>query len=449
LIPSASRYATTGLWHRLAAFLLVVAALGLPVNDLIRYALLIFATVVIFSGSVSTNPKAWFAPVAVVVMAVLGKVLLPAPHIDEGHNVFIVDGPGGALEAGLPPEAFAFMKKLFDAQYPPERHCARETSGCWRGLGFPDRAYAFSADGIFQEHEFSRRVTGIDFTDPTWLRLGFVNERKYNWNSIYSDVDRVSRLRGAEVFRHAWQAVFHPWRLLMPWYVVYRFPADFVGSKLCWTGDVLWEGANQDFMARRHFQFDCRTIEPTDVGRRIFGVAIAKDAPLAMALVPTFAIRLRQWVEPLLSAFGVFLALGMLVRCERRRVVLPCTLIVLSLLVVLLNDASFIGGVRAFDGGDDGLFYDGTSRLILQHLLHGDVALALQGEEKVFYYGGPGLRYLRAFEHIVFGETYLGYLSLMLILPFAVLAAFRRFLPARAALPIPRQRPFFLPDSSC
>jgi len=51
----------------------------------------------------------------------------------------------------------------------------------------------------------------------------------------------------------------------------------------------------------------------------------------------------------------------------------------------------------------------------------------------VFYFT-PGLRYLRAFEHLVFGETFLGYLSLILLLPFLVLAVFRRFLPADWAL---------------
>src|SRR5262245_20913137 len=49
---------------------------------------------------------------------------------------------------------------------------------------------------------------------------------------------------------------------------------------------------------------------------------------------------------------------------------------------------------------------------------------------KVFYYGGPGLRYFRAIEHILFGESYLGYLSLILL----VYALFRRFLPENWSL---------------
>jgi hypothetical protein len=72
--------------------------------------------------------------------------------------------------------------------------------------------------------------------------------------------------------------------------------------------------------------------------------------------------------------------------------------------------------------------------MILQKLLAGDIFGFLEGGEKVFYYGGPGLRYFRALEHIVFGESYLGYLSMVLLLPFLVFGLFRRFLPERWAL---------------
>src|SRR5262249_30728231 len=66
-------------------------------------------------------------------------------------------------------------------------------------------------------------------------------------------------------------------------------------------------------------------------------------------------------------------------------------------------------------------------------LVAGDLAGALQGGEAVFYFT-PGMRYLRAAEHVFFGESYLGYLSLILLLPFLVFALFRRFLPLTWAI---------------
>jgi hypothetical protein len=434
LIPSSQASATSGAWRKFAALLLVVAALGLPINDLFRYALLLIASVAIFAGTVTPRPMAWLAAFAVVMVAVFGKALFPAPRIDEGHNVFIVDGRSGALEQGLPAEVFTFMQAVFDAQFPQERRCDPKAAGCWRAQGFPERAYAFSADGILDRPAYSRRVTNIDFEDVTWQRLGFVNENKYNWNSAQSDLDRASRLRGADVFLHPWQALFHQWRLTMPWFVMYRFPADFVGSRLCWTGDALWEGPVEKFTAQRHAEMDCRTIEAPDVGRRIFGVAIAKDAPLAMQLQSSATIRLRQLIEPMLAVIGTLAALVFLIRLRSRALVLPFAMVGASLLVVLLNDASFIGGWRPYDAGDDGLFYEDVGRKIAQHLRTGDFAAALRGEESVFYYGGPGLRYLRALERFVFGDSNFGYLSLMLALPALVYGVFRRFLPPDWAL---------------
>jgi len=405
-------------WLKFGALVLVVAALGLPVNDLFRYALLVVATVMIVTGTASSQPVAWLGAIAAAALCVLGQIWLGAPRIEEGHNVFLVDGSGGALEGGLPSEVFRLMAAEFDARYPQQRRCDRATDGCWRNQGLPDRAYAFSADGMLDRSALSRRATGVAFADPVWARLGFINEHRYNWNSDVSDVERASRDRRSF-------ALVHRWNLEMPWFVMYRFPVDFVGSALCWRGQVLWEGVGEHFEAITNPDVQCRTLAPDDVGRRIFGVAITQ--PLAMSLRPTVSIVLRQRVEPVLALIAVIAVLGLLVRGRLRRTVLPFVLVAVTLAVAFLNDASFIGGVRPFDSGDDGLVYDGFARAMLQKLFAGDVAGALAGEEPVFYFT-PGMRYLRAVEHLIFGETYLGYLSLILLLPFLVFALFRRFL---------------------
>jgi hypothetical protein len=411
-------------WLKFAALVLVIAALGLPVNDLFRYALLVIATVMVVAGAVSARLAPWLGAIAAVALCVLGQILFPAPRIEEGHNVFLLDRAGGVLEAGLPREAFRLMAAEFDTKYPPARRCAPTQDGCWRGQGFPTQAFAFSADGIFQHPAYSRRVTGIDFSDPVRLRLGFTNELAYNWNSQASDLARAQRDRRSLAF-------LHQWTLRMPWFVMYRFPTDFVGSELCWRGQVLWEGAGETFAPVTHADMQCRTLTAGDVGRRIFGVAIAHD--LAMRLDPTWHVRLRQLVAPALTFMASAVVLALLVRVSPRRLVLPFALLAATILVALLNDASFLGGVRPFDSGDDGLVYDGYARVILTRLVAGDLAGALQGGEAVFYFT-PGMRYLRAAEHIFFGESYLGYLSLILLLPFLVFALFRRFLPLTWAI---------------
>jgi hypothetical protein len=57
----------------------------------------------------------------------------------------------------------------------------------------------------------------------------------------------------------------------------------------------------------------------------------------------------------------------------------------------------------------------------------------MRGVEPVYHFT-PGLRYVRALELFVFGETSLLYLSAILLLPVLVFVLFRRFLPPRWAL---------------
>ena len=84
-------------WLKLAALILVVAALGLPINDLFRYALLVIATVLVVAGVVSARVAPWLGALAAVALCVLGQILFAAPRIAEGHNVFLVDAAGGEL----------------------------------------------------------------------------------------------------------------------------------------------------------------------------------------------------------------------------------------------------------------------------------------------------------------------------------------------------------------
>ena len=402
-------------WRRLAALALAVAAVGLPINHLFGYGLLVLAAVVIFTGEVTPSAKRWLQAGALVALAVAGQIVFGAPRIEEGHNLFRPGGPEKALERGLPPDVYRFMAAEYAAQYPKDQ----------TGGGFSDRAFAFSADGIFGHPLYSRRVSQIDFADPVWLRLGFINEAQYNW---YGEGDLQRRSRD----RRFWMGV-HRWQLLLPWFVMYQMPKDFTGGELCWRGTLLWEGEGQHFTPLQQPNGACRTIKPEDAGRRIFGVAI-KPGALAMTLNPPLKVRMLQLTESVFMLAGVLAALGLLVRWQPRKMILPFVLIAASLLVIVVDDASLIGGWRPFDGGDDGLVYEGWGRRIAQHLLHGDIMLALRGEEAVFFYGGPGLRYFCALERFIFGDSHFGYLSLLLLFPIVCFAVFRRFLPMRWAL---------------
>ncbi len=412
-------------WRKAAALAFAVAAIGLPVNHIAAYLLLVVVAVIIFTGEVSIRVSAWIAAGAIVAAALGGQWLLSPPRIAEGHNVFLPGPPEGVLQRSLPAPVYRHLADEFDRQYPPAVRCRPGTEGCWQGSA-PERAFAFSADGVFHPSDLSRAVSGIDFSDPVWLRLGFSNELRYNWYTLPPDVHRADR------DRRFWMG-FHRWHLAMPWFEMIRLPAAFAGGELCWRGEVMWEGADGQFAMLP--AEGCRAVEATDAGRRIFGIAIKPDT-LAMHLTPPWRVRLLHYAGIATGVVTVLALIVVLVRVEVRRAIVPLLLLGLALLVIAIDDASFIGGMRPFDGGDDGLFYDGVGRNILQNFLAGNIYDALEGGEKVFYYGGPGLRYFRALEHVVFGESYLGYLSLVLLLPLLTLALARRFLPSRWTLAV-------------
>jgi hypothetical protein len=416
---------TRSAWARLAVLLLVVAAIGVPVNHLFGYALLLIATVLIFSGEVMLGARRWLAALAAVAFAALLPLAVAPAPIAQGVNIFLPGKPGNVFERGLPPDVYRFMTTEFDALYPPAVRCAPTKWGCWIADGLPSRLYAFAADGVFQHPAYSRNVRTIDFSDPVWLRLGFINDVRYNWATDAPDVHRGDRNK-------PFWAGLHRWRVTMPWFVMNRFPADYVGGKLCWRGTLLWPGADGHYRTIRHATEACRSIGAADVGGKIFGVAI-RPGSLAMKLQPPAFIQARLAAGASAALLAVIAVLLLLIRVHPRDTLRPFVLIGLSLLVIAVMDASFIGGWRPMDGGDDGLFYTGVGRHILEHLLGGNIAAALIGGEKVFYYGGPGLRYLRAAEMIVFGDTNLGYLSLVLLMPMLMLRLFQRFLPDRLA----------------
>ena len=407
-------------WRKFAVLVLAAAAVGLPINHLGIYIVLLGVAVVVFTGEVTARATSWLAAVAIVGAAVVGQWLLAPPRIDEGHNVFL---PGTVLQKALPGDVYGRMAQEFDALYPPSVRCKPGGSGCWQGSR-PDRAFAFSADSVLHRADLSRSVTAIDFDDAVWLRLGFINERDYNWYTHAPDVHRLDRDR-------RFYMGLHRWHVAMPWFEVIRLPAAYAGGRLCWRGDVLWEDGDQRFTPLSGDQ--CRGITRADAGRRIFGLAIKPDT-LAMHLTPPWHVGALNLMAPAVAFAGLLVLLTVTVRIDLRRTIWPLILISLAALVIAVDDASILGGMRPFDGGDDGLFYDGVGREILQSLLAGDIAGFLRGGENVFYYGGPGLRYARAIEHIVFGESYLGYLSLVLALPFLVYFLFRRFLPNRWSL---------------
>ena len=230
----------------------MVAALGLPINDLFRYALLVVATVLFVVGGVTVRRKPWLGAVAAVALCVLAQFWLAAPRIDEGHNVFIVDGAGRrarsrAAARGLPSDGRRIRRQI-SAGAPLRSRAARL-------LARP--GVSRTALRLFRRRHLRWRGLFAPGERHRFLRSGVAAPRLHQRAPL--QLVRQSATSSAHA-RAARCAVLHPWRLEMPYFVMYRFPADFVGSGLCWRGEVLWEGTAEQFEPISHAAMQCRTL---------------------------------------------------------------------------------------------------------------------------------------------------------------------------------------------
>ena len=174
---------------------LVLGVLGLPVSDLFRYGLLAGAAIAVATGTVVHAPRRWLAATAAAVVAAAVLTLWPAPRIDEGYNFYFAN-PGIAADLRLPPDVASVLEAQFDSEYSPQDRCDPGDRTCCRIGSFPaPRGFAFSADAIYEHPAMSRRVTGIDFSDPVQLRLGDINKLEYNPNRRYCPIEQFHRDR--------------------------------------------------------------------------------------------------------------------------------------------------------------------------------------------------------------------------------------------------------------
>ncbi len=84
-------------------------------------------------------------------------------------------------------------------------------------------------------------------------------------------------------------------------------------------------------------------------------------------------------------------------------------------------------------GGYDGFVHGGHPYSMLEAVIKGDWCMAIQSPEAVFYYM-PGMRYVRFFEIMIFGDAYPLQVTLLLFTPVIYYRFFKELLKAKWAL---------------
>ncbi len=390
----------------LALIVLIAACFGLPLDGWLSFAFLSFASVAALVGTIGTDRRRWTAAVAVALACIVLRNVLPAHQIEEGHAVFspVADGP---LAAALPGEVFSAMQRRYRALQP--NFAPRP----------PERAWAFSADGIWQRSPLSRSRRGIDFDGRSLLRIGTINDIAYN------DLHDGSFLHLPLVFR-------------------FDLPETAKGGRLCWRGTLYWPRSGAAYEEAFAADTQCRTV-PTEFagqgdGRPRFTVYAAdfdRDRPLAVRLDDTGLSGHAPLVLASTAAAAAATLLALLVRV-RLAAVAAWAISILSIVAFMARRSMQgmpweLGGLPYMERGNDGLFHFGVGRLMLARMIDGAWIDALRGAEEVFYFM-PGMRYAWTGLMAPFGDSFFGYFLVVTTIPFIVLFLLRACLARPWAL---------------
>lgn len=397
---------------------LLLAAVGVPILRTFEALVLGAGLLAIVSGNVHRDWRR-FAGAALLVIVVAGiSSALPRADLAEAHNAFILQQPGEALERGLPREVFTSWKAQFHAFYPPDAG-GPALDYDWRDPAHaPKSLYTWSSDALWRRPRYSRQVDAVQFQSLGDFRGGFANE---------SDRDGVNRY-------NFWVGDLN--RAEMPFYVMYELTRASVGSRLAWTGQVFWQRANGGFDELRHERFTARAISEQDVGRRVYAAFFPARGPFAFALQPSLPLRISAWLHDGLAVFAAVAVLALTIRprwSSYARLVALAGFGYALLTWYLPAHPGYLGsGYAPHGGGDDGLVHDGWGRLMALRLREGDVAGALAGAERVYWFT-PGTRYVRMVEKLVFGDTNLLFALIVASLPAALFLLVRHVGTARLA----------------
>ncbi len=409
---------TLPLLEKIGVLFLIIITIGLPINKLPFYILFIFALIIITQNKPKSSTKNWLIAIALVLLInIASNFILPTLKIEEGFNYFVYDKRGEVLEKNLPPPIFSFMKKALRDEYPKQWPC-EDNDYCWGDAikyKGPKEVFAFSGDAIWQKPKYSRIIDNISFNNQRELRIDVVNSEEVNWLDLWPKISIIPRT-------------------FIPYFVMYEFPTEAIGGRLCWRGDLFWEINKNVFKCLEPPDptiTQCTKLTPELIGKRIFGISISSQKSLSMQFAPNKNIQMCLLIKKALKFIGVFLILLLLINIPFKRIDLLAPTIFLIIGVSIISCfIMFFNYQKAFPfmeylTGTDGIVHNHYAREIVKNLVKGDIVEALRGNENIFYFM-PGMRYFIAIGKIFFGDTNYG-LLLMLFSFIVILWKFIRY----------------------
>jgi len=379
---------------------------GFPVVETWKFIGLSLAWLGLIYG---TPKEGWNKLVIVAVILLLVLILkgtFPRANIEEGHNYFAtMNNNGEILEQELPEKIFKNWQVKFNKIY--TQNVSPEQTHNWKTSGVPESLYARSTDSIFRKAKYSRQVDSIYFTSLGDFRGGFANEIKYSY----------------------WQGEMS--RREMPFFVMYELSKESVGSVFLWKGQVFWEGEKDSFEEINHKDISKKEITESDVGKKVYAIFFPKiDKSIYFKFEKSSQLKVYYFVEISLILLGWFFVFFLTININRKSWLYPSCVFSGSYLIIVVLLSVQAGSMVENDypphgGGDDGLVNEGWGRGMALDIADGNFIEAMKGEEKVYYLFTPGTRYFRMIEKLIYGDTNLGYMFVLSLLPIVLFHIFK------------------------
>jgi len=387
---------------------IVFILLGLPILSIWKTLFCFFAIVLILSLN-KLPTSAWLVKhplriCGILLLLFFVKWALPVVNIDSGYNLYLPP-----VTQKLPPyrelplAVQNFMFRHFLKFYSTNEWIPSSQLLQWYTTTRPNQTYAFSVESIWQPTQASVVVHEINFQSLLDLRQGFLN----NMTESLGDFNWVNNAA-------------HPSREEVPYFITYKFPSILAGSQICWQGTVFW---NDQFIT--HNVMECQYIRIPQIQQKMYAMSFPGFMPLAMQLKLNGWLNLCDELRNLMTIIAVSLLLiSLKPRFSLCAKILVFTALGLLQIQVFAHDKPLYAFRHFADtfilqAGGDGLSYSAYGREIFYNFLHGNFFQAFRGHDDIFYFM-PGKRYFDALAFLIFGESSLMSLFLILTLVFVL-----------------------------
>ena len=401
---------------KISLLLFLLIFIGLPILNPFLVLVFFILSVFIITGKIRKINLYSITVTLISFLAVLSTLSFSFPQIHEGHNyLYFIEKDSAYLKEALPNKVYNLSKERFNLKYPSELQCDQKSYGCWKFFGDIKRPYAFSADGFWQNTDWSRIVNKFNSENVISNRTGFLNanapsgDTYSNWYS-----DKFSN--------------DNPIRPEAPYFIKWRLPKSAVSGELCSSGNIakIDQGGevNLEFNSSKKCIILDKSILPIDV----IGLQFDKDDSFNLSYkLPKYY----EFLENLTIIIKIIFSFIFVLAWIKPRFNISLPIFGFSFLSNFIWGENYLYSLHFnlfFDGGGDTLTHWGYGRWITESIKTGNIYEALMGVEQVFYFM-PGYRYFRSLEMIIFGESaMLSYFS-VIIMPSLLYFIFKSFIP--------------------